>query len=173
MPNLKYKQKVRFAQTATATLASSTTETTLVSTGVGSVSLTKNSIAVGKTFKVSGAGVFSNTGTPTLDLKVKLGSVTVLDSGAITTVTTASNREFLFSGIITIRSIGASGTAFAQGTFTETLATGVSLNYPMSNAATVAVDTTANLAFNVTAQWGASSASNTISLTNLLIEELN
>jgi hypothetical protein len=173
MPYIKKANPIRFAQTATVTVASTAAETTLVGAGEGSLTLNAGSTLIGKTFKIKGAGIFSNTGTPTLDIKVKLGAVTLLDTGAITTVTTASGRLFLFEGIVTVRTVGASGTAFAQGLFVETLATGVSLNYPMVNASTSAIDTTAELAFNVTAQWGASSASNTISLTNLILEEVN
>lgn len=173
MPLIKNANPIRFAQTATVTVADTATETTLVGAGEGSLTLNANSTLVGKTFKIKGAGVFSNTGTPTLTLKIKLGAVTVLDTGAITTVTSASNRLFLFEGVITVRSVGASGTAFAQGTFTETATAGTGKLYPVANTSTVAVDTTANLAFNVTATWGAASASNTISLTNLVIEEVN
>jgi len=171
MPFLKKVNPIRFSQTATVTVASTASETTLVGAGEGSVSLTKNSTLVGKTFKVKGFGVFSNTGTPTLRIKVKLGSVTVLDSTAVTTTTGASNRLFEFEGYVTVRSVGGSGTAFAQGKLVEYASTAVL--FPMVNTSTVAVDTTANLAFDVTATWGASSSSNTISLTNLTIEEVN
>ena len=145
----------------------------IVSTGIGGVELLKNGFTVGKTYRVSGAGVFSNTGTPTLDIKVKLGSTAILDTGAITTVTTASNREFYFQGLITVTVLGSSGAVNAQGLFHETATTGAGKVYPMANAAAVTVNTTTNQTLSVTAQWGASSASNTITLTNLVLEELN
>ena len=173
MPLIKNPHPIRFAQTASVTVADTASETTIIGTGEGSLKLNANSTLAGKTFKIKGAGVFSNTSTPTLDIKIKLGSVTLLDTGAITTVTSASNRLFLFEGLVTVRSVGSSGTAFAQGTFTETATTGSGKLYPMANTSTSAVDTTANLAFNVTAQWGSASASNTITLTNLVIEEVN
>lgn len=173
MPFKKYADQVRFVQTATITVADTTAATTLLGAGEGSLTLLKNSTLAGKTFKIKGAGIFSNTGTPTLNVIVSLGGVAAFSTGAITTVTTASNRQFHFEGLITVRTVGASGTAIAQGEFTETLATGVSLNYPMVNTTTFAVDTTANLAFDVTATWGAASSSNTISLTNCIIEEVN
>lgn len=171
MPLIKNSNPVRFTQTASVTVANSTTETTLIGAGEGSVSLTKNSTLAGKTFKIKGYGVFSNTSTPTLRLKVKLGSVTVLDSTAVTTTTAASNRLFEFEGVITVRSVGSSGTSFGQGKLVEYASTGIL--FPMANTSTSAVDTTANLAFDVTAQWGSASASNTITLTNLVIEEVN
>lgn len=172
MSFVKTKQIVPFTQGASVTVASTASETTLVSsTGIGGVELLKNGFTVGKTYRVSGAGVFSNTGTPTLTLKVKFGSTVILSTGAVTTVTGATNREFTFSGLITVKSLGASGTASAQGSFVEYASTAVV--YPMTNSSTVTVDTTANQTVGVTAQWGASSASNTITLTNLVLEELN
>ena len=175
MSFVKTKQIVPYTQGASVTVDTTASETTLLSStgSVGGLLLLKNDFTVGKTYRVSGCGVFSNTGTPTLTVKVKLGSTDVLSTGAITTVTGASNREFSFSGLITVKSLGGSGTVNGQGIFVETLATGVSLNYPMTNASAVTVDTTANQTVNVTAQWSASSASNTITLTNFVLEELN
>jgi hypothetical protein len=170
MPFKKYADTIKFAQTATVTVADTTNETTLVGAGEGSLSVLKNSTLVGKTFKITGAGVYSNTGTPTLNLQVKLGAVAIAATGAVTTVTGASNRVFTFDILVTVRSVGGSGTAFAQGLLFENSTQKI---WPMGNTSTVAVDTTANLAFNVTATWGTGSASNTISLTNLAIVEVN
>lgn len=172
MSFLKTKQIVPFTQGASVTVASTASETTLVSsTGIGGVTLLKNGFVVGKTYRISGCGVFSNTGTPTLTIKVKFGSTAILSTGAVTTTTGASNREFTFSGLITVQSLGASGTVHGQGSLTEYASTPVV--FPMTNSAAVTVDTTANQTVGVTAQWGASSASNTITLTNLVLEELN
>lgn len=174
MSYLKLKQLVPFTQGASVTVATTASETTLVSTtGIGTPGLTASGFTVGKTYRVSGAGVFSNTGTPTLDIKVKFGSTAVLDTGAITTVTTASNRVFTFSGLLTIQSLGSTGTVLGQGIFNETATTGAGKAYPMGNSAAVTVDTTANQLVSVTATWGTSSSSNTITLTNLVLEELN
>mgnify|MGYP003340148971 CR=1 FL=1 len=174
MSFVKTKQIVPFTQGATVTVANTTTETTLVSTtGIGGVELIKNGFTVGKTYRVSGCGVFSNTGTPTLELKVKFGATVVLDSGAITTTTSASNREFYFTGLLTVTALGASGAVIGQGLFHETATSGSGKVYPLSNASAVTVDTTTNQTVNVTVTWGAASASNTITLTNFLLEELN
>lgn len=172
MSYVKTKQAANFTQAAAVTLADSAAETTLVSsTGTGALSIMKDSFAVGKTFRITAMGIYSNTGTPTLQLKVKLGAVTVLDSGAITTVTGASNRVFTLEGVITVYALGATGTVRGQGTITET--GGTTKVYGMATTAAGDVPTTANQALNITATWGAASASNTITLTNLIFEELN
>ncbi len=169
MPLIKTKQFADFTQAQAVTLANSTTETTLVGTGEGALTIQKNSLAVGKTFKISGKGFYSNTGTPSLTIKVKAGSTVLLTSGAITTTTGASNRGFSFEGVLTVYSLGSSGTLHGQGQVVEV----GSATTAMVNTSAVTVDTTANQALNVTAQWGAASASNTITLTNLVLEELN
>ncbi len=175
MSYLKTKQLVPYTQGASVTVATTAAETSLLSStgSIGGLQLLKSGFVVGKTYRVSGCGVFSNTGTPTLTVKVKFGTTAILSTGAITTVTSATDREFSFSGLITVKSLGGSGTVNGQGIFVETLATGVSLNYPMTNASAVTVDTTANQTVGVTAQWSASSSSNTITLTNFVLEELN
>lgn len=169
MPFLKTKQRVLFTQSEAVTLANSTTETTLVGTGEGSLTIQKNSLAVGKTFKVVARGYYSNTGTPTLTIKLKAGSTVLLTSGAITTTTSASNRAFVFNGLVTVYSLGASGTVRGQGEVSElgSAVTGI------ASTSTVTVDSTANNTLNLTAQWGAASSSNTITITNLVVEELN
>lgn len=169
MPFLKTKQRVDFTQSASVTVASTASETTLVGTGEGSLTIQKDSLAVGKTFRVTAFGYYSNTGTPTLNLKFKAGSTVLAETGAVTTATSASNRVFKFEAIVTIRSIGASGTALGQCDFADNAST-IALT---AQTSTATVDSTANNTLNLTATWGASSSSNTITCTNLVVEELN
>lgn len=169
MPLIKTKQPADFTQYQAVTVANSTSETTVVGSGEGALTIQKNSFAVGKTFKISGKGFYSNTGTPTLTLKVKAGSTVLLTSGAITTTTSASNRGFSFEGVLTVYSVGSSGTIHGQGEVVEV----GSAHTAMVNTSAVTLNTTANQALNVTVQWGAASASNTITITNLVLEELN
>jgi len=169
MPFLKTKLPADFTQYQAVTVANSTTETTVIGTGEGSLTFQKNSMAVGKTYKVTVKGFYSNTGTPTLTAKVKAGSTVLLSSGAITTTTGASNRGFSLDAILTVYSLGASGTIQGQGEVVEL----GSAHTAMVATSAVTVDTTANQALNVTVQWGTASASNTITITNVVVEELN
>ncbi len=169
MPLIKTKQKVDFTQSEAVTVASTASETTVVGTGEGSLTIQKNSAAVGKTFRVKATGYYSNTGTPTLTLKLKAGSTVLVSTGAITTATSASNRVFNYEAIVTVYTIGASGTVLGQCDFADNAST-IALT---ATTAAVTVDSTANQTLNVTAQWSASSASNTLTVTNLIVEELN
>lgn len=172
MAFVKAKQLSLYTQGAPVTVATSAAETTVISTtGSGGLEVLKNSMTVGKTYRIQLAGYYSNTGTPTLDLKVKFGTTVLLDTGVLTTATGATNREFMVDGLITVYTVGSSGAVRGQGLYlspTETI-----LVNPMINTSNVTVDTTANNTFNVTIQWGTSSSSNTITVTNLVIEELN
>lgn len=170
MPLIKTKQPILFTQAAAVTVANTTNETTVVSsTAEGTLTIQKNSTSVGKTFRVKARGYYSNTGTPTLTVKLKAGSTVLLTSGAITTTTAASNRAFEFEGEVTVYSLGSSGTVRGQGSVSEfgSAVTGI------ASTAAVTVDTTANQTLNITVQWGTASASNTITITNVVVEELN
>jgi hypothetical protein len=160
----QYLESSLFTQTATGTIANSTTETTISSTGVGTLTLPANFFVAGKTVRIKGHGFHSSTGSPTLNLKVKFGS-TVIDATGTHTMHNVTNGYFGFESMITCRTTGASGTVFAQGVFTD-----VNDLVSMGNTATITVNTTTTQAITITAQWGTANAGNTISLTNLVVE---
>jgi hypothetical protein len=158
-----------FAQTASVTVASTASETTLVGAGAGSATIPANAWYVGKTIRVRVSGYLSDTGTPTLTVKIKFGSTVILTTGAITLASGVSNVGWQIEGTITCRTVGGSGTVFAQGTFQYNN----SVPTNIVNTAAVTIDTTASQAVSATATWSASSASNTITATNLSIEAVN
>jgi hypothetical protein len=147
---------------AAATIASSTTETTLFGTLVGSKTFAAASFfVVGKKTPVEAWGVFGTTATPTGRFRLKLGATTIIDSTAITLPNTVTNMWWHFKGTITCRSVGASGTVIASGVVYYGAA-GTLLHMPMVATAAVTVDTTASQILDLTFQWGASDALNTI-----------
>lgn len=159
-----------FVQTASATIANSTTETAISSTGVGSLTLPANFFIIGRTIRITGRGFHSSTANPNITLKIKFGSTVMLTTGAVQSKN-GSTDSFVISGEITCRTTGASGAFMSQGQYLE-LHTGGAFE-GMKNTATVAVDTTTSQTITVTAQWGTANASNTITLTNLTVESLN
>jgi len=165
--NTQSLQGVVFTQTATASSANSTAENEITSTGVGTRSLAADFFVVGKTLRISGRGFHSSTASPTLNVRIKIGSNTICTTGAHTHHN-ATNGYFDFDVLVTCRSVGAGGTFFTQGNFTD-----ATDHVPMGNIATTSINTTVGHQVNVTAQWSAASASNTISLTNFTVEVLN
>jgi hypothetical protein len=161
-----------FTATADKTVANTASETSLVGTGVGTANTGTfggGFFVAGKTLRVRVRGYLSNTGTPTLNLIVKLGSVTICSTGAVATITGQSNAGFELVCDLTCRTTGASGTIIGEGMFSYGTANGTRL---VATAAAT-VDTTAAQLLDVTATWGTASSSNTITAATCTIEALN
>lgn len=138
--------------------------------------LPANWLYSGQVLRVSAAGRFSTTGTPTLLLGAYfggVGGVALATTGAVTTASGAANLTWTFRADIVVRSIGTSGTAMATG-YAAGLASATNIvQIPASAAAVATIDTTAAKALVLGAQWGTSSASNTVTCHSWLIEALN
>lgn len=160
-----------FGQTADQTIANSGAETTLLGSGAGSLTIPANSAAVGTSYRVLIRGKFG-TMTPvgTTQLKVKLGSTTVLDSGAVNALMANANTGFFeIEAVLTCRSTGGSGTFSGTviGRFAYT--TVAAHIYDSTSAGTV--DTTAAQAIDVTWTWGTANPANTITSTVCKVDE--
>ncbi len=115
---------------------------------------------VGKTVRLTLRGFLSSTGTPTLNIKVKFGTVQLVATGAVAQVGTPSNIGFVIEVDITCRSVGATGTLYAEGFFKY----GGNM-VPLTATAVATVDTTASKNLDVTATWGALNVGNTLTTT--------
>ena len=159
-----------FVQTASSTVANTITETTLVTTGAGSVILPAGFFVAGRTINFKMYGTIASVLTPTLRIKAKLGAVVVIDTTAATLLTITGTNLFTTEGKITCRTTGATGTVFGQGL--ALYYTGVSglAGISSPNTATSTIDTTVAQTLDITVQWGTASASNTITSTNLVLK---
>lgn len=165
---------VVFTQTADKTIANTTTETTLIGTGVGTVTLPANFFTVGKTIRFRFRGIISDTGTPTVQIKIKLGATTIADSGTVALIlSTLSNDYFEVEGGLTCRTTGATGTVISSGVMLYDKNANASNAIGIINTGTTTIDTTASQAFDVTFDWGTASASNTITSQIGTVEVLN
>lgn len=162
-----------FVGTTTVTVANTVTETSLTDGGIGSLTLPANFLTVGRAIRIVGAGYHSNVNGNTLRIRVKLGSTTLLDTGAQGT-TASTNDGFQLRAQIVCRSVGSSGTVMAQGEYKEYSGTPSSHDtFQLVNTSTTTVNTTISQAISITAEWGTASASNTISMAVCLVECLN
>ena len=165
-----FNSGILYVGTATVTVANSTTETSLLGTGVGSATLPANFAVVGRTIRVRSHGFISDTATPSSTIKIKLGAMTLVTSTG-TLPSGLSNAEVTFEFVFTFRSIGSSGTVIGQGISRITSGAFVSsASRALVMTAPATIDTTVANAMDVTYQWGTASASNTISMTNPIIE---
>jgi len=156
---------VFYAATAdAAAVANTTTATTCVGTGVGSLTFAAGALTAGKVLRVRGWGVVSSTGSPTLTLSLKIGAG-VLATAAVT-LAGVSGQPIAFEVLAIVRAGGGSGSAYGVGT----VATGTAAIAP--NAANASFDNSVSTAVDVQAQWSAASVSNTFTCKGLVAEIL-
>jgi hypothetical protein len=161
---------VIFTQTATATVSNTATETTLVSTGVGTVTLPANFLVAGRTIRVTVGGQYADanaTGHSTT-IRLKVGGTT-FESG-LSTASVASH-DWSATAIFTCRTTGSSGTGIG-------VVYGGGSNvfgFPpvFISAGSITINTTGTLAIDATAQWSGTNVGESISATNVVIEALN
>jgi len=156
-----------FTQTSSVTVANTVTETTLVGTGIGTVTLPANYGQTGKSLMLEGFGYHSAAAVPTIRIRVYKGTTLLLDTG-VGNSGNSTNALIQIRAQITWRS---TTTVSAQGFYQEE-GTGTPNNFQMVNTAPITVNTTAE-ALNITVTWGTASASNSITLSNLTIRESN
>ena len=154
-----------FTSTASSTLVSSTAETSIVGTGSGTKTTPINYFTVGQTLVIEATGFYSSAAVDTLTVKIKAGSTVIASTGAVA-YGALTNKVFTIRALITCRTTGASGT-FIVNTLYETAGSAlIPQDSPMLNTTTVTLDTTATQVWDLTGQWSANSASDTITGTN-------
>lgn len=154
-----------FTQTGNSpTVSATTTESSIIDGGVGSISIPANGFSVGDTFMVVIAGTFSADNNEGLRLRVKAGSTVLADSGA-STVPGASDDVFKITLYFTVRQIGGAGTAsivtvgdFAYLKESNNLFEGFAFNTVNDTT----FDTTTSNTLDVTVEWATSSTGNSI-----------
>ena len=154
-----------FAQTANSTIITNTTvETSLINGGVGTLTVPANGFSVGDSFRAVFGGLLTATNNQTIRVRVKAGSVILLDSGA-QPITNITNNVFTFNVDFTIRQLGAAGVAsiVTLGGFhyTKTV-NGVVEGFAFNSVNSTTFNTTISNTLDVTVQWGAASTGNSI-----------
>ncbi len=150
------------------TVANTTAQTTLMSTGAGSATIAANAMAVGSVVRVKAYGpTLNSTGAGvTLFLRIKFGSTQVGFIDATTVATNATGwvveADIMISGSTTCRQ----GTDFKA--FTSNGYTVARINSNSSSG----LDLTVSNAVDLTAAWGTANASNTITCDMVTIELL-
>jgi hypothetical protein len=154
-----------FAQTANSTIITNTTvETSLINGGVGTLTVPANGFSVGDSFRGVFGGLVTATNNQTITVRVKAGSVILLDSGA-QPITNITNNVFTFNVDFTIRQLGAAGVAsiVTLGGFhyTKTV-NGAVEGFAFNSVNSTTFNTTISNTLDVTVQWGAASTGNSI-----------
>lgn len=158
-----------YAAAATATVANTTVETTLIGAGAGSLTIPANFLTVGRMVRVSAIGVHSASGNPSIRVRAYLSAAVVLDTGLVSSGN-STNATWEMRGFITCYSVGGTGSVYAQGFYEEDIST--QSPFGMANTSPVTINTTTALTFNLTAQWGTASVGNSDVCSNFLLEAL-
>ena len=159
-------------------VSNTTTETSLFTGATASSGATRTieagSAAAGTVYHLILDAPYTTTGTPTLRIKIKLGSNIVGDTTAFNATTGTANGRSFVEAYIFVDSVGSSGSArtemfgnlfpAASGTATPAFFAG--------SVGAVTVDFTASQTVDVTVQWGTASASNTITMQRASIERI-
>lgn len=141
--------------------------------------LPANLLEIGSEIEIEASGQFSTTGTPTLLLGVYYGGIAGVALAASSAITTGSAAaawpwQLRYRGIV--RTIGTAGTINGQGRlYLGTSLTAFTVRpIPETLAArTVTIDTTTAKSVTVGAQWGTSSASNTLTVNDISVKLVN
>jgi hypothetical protein len=155
-----------YAQTANSTTVTNTTaETTIIGTGVGSLSVPANGFSVGDSFRAIFGGVINAGNNQTIRIRMRTGAVLLLDSGLQNLGSAVTNDVWSLNVDFTIRQIGAAGVAsiVSLGGFHYTKTNNASVQgfgFNVVNSTTF--NTTISNTLDVTVEWGAASTGNNI-----------
>jgi hypothetical protein len=165
-----------FAQTANSVPVTATAvESSLIGSGVGTLSVPANAFSVGDSFDANFTGVISAVGTATLEIRVKtLSGALLMDTGII--AMDATTAKIWTLGLqFTIRQIGTTGVASISsgGLFSYIKNSGTQFEgFTLSTVNTTTFDTTINNTLVVTAQWNTNNAGNSIFSRNFVLNKI-
>ena len=154
-----------YTQTAASTpVINTTTETSLLDGGVGTLTVPANGFKVGDSFHAILTGYISSVNNHTLRIRIKTDGIVLADTGVITMAAT-TNRHWKLEVYFTVRTLGASGVASIAtgGTFMYTK--NASTNFEGANFSTettTGFDTTISNTLSITAQWGQTNTGDSI-----------
>jgi len=164
-----------FSQTVDGPLVANTiVESSLIGTGVGTLSVPANGFQVGDSFHAKLLGHISCNSASTIRFKIKSGLVILADTGVIT-LNTATNKHWEMNVYFTIRTLGAATVASiaSGGIFSYIKNSGNNFegtNFSIVNNTTF--DTTVNNTLDVTAKWGAANVADSIYSEICILEKI-
>jgi hypothetical protein len=154
-----------YAQTASSTpITNTTTETSLLDGGVGTLSVPANTFKVGDSFHAILSGHISSVNNHTLRIRIKSNGTTLADTGSIT-MAGSTNKHWKLEVYFTVRVLGGSGTAkiAAGGTFMYTKdASNAFEGTNFSTETSTGFNTTVGNTLVITAQWGTANTGDSI-----------
>lgn len=164
-----------YAQTALGTnIAATTIETSLIGTGVGTLTVPANAFSVGDSFTAKMCGSLSCANSETLHIRVKSDGNVIIDAGVFT-LNITTNKYFELALDFTVTKLGIAGVAelFANGQFSYNK--NANSNIDGNNFGLIdntVFDTTVTNTLTITAQWGSSNINNSIQSQNFVLQKI-
>jgi hypothetical protein len=161
-----------YAQTALGTaITNTTTETSMVGTGVGSLTVPANFFKVGDSFALKMCGNLSSASNETIHVRIKSNGIVIGDLGVFQMKIT-TNKYFELIVDFTVTKIGAAGVAelFVNGQYSYNHnAAGEIAGNNFALISNTTFDTTVSNTLTVTGQWGLANINNSIQSQNFVL----
>jgi hypothetical protein len=164
-----------YAQTSLGTLITNTTvETSLIGTGVGTLTVPANGFNIGDSFTAKICGSLSCANNETMRVRIKSNGNVIADAGVFQMKIT-TNKFFELIIEFTVTKIGGLGVAelFVNGQYSYNQNANTQLdgvNFALISNTTF--DTTVDNVLSITAQWGASNVANKIQSQNFVLTKV-
>lgn len=154
-----------FAQTGNSiTVSGTTTESTLIDGGVGTLTVPANGFKVGDSFRADFGGLLSSKNGDDIRIRIKANSVILSDSG-LQNMSASIDDVWQLSVNFTIRNIGAAGVAsiVSLGVFhTTKQSNGTQGGFAFNTINNTTFDTTISNVLDVTVQFSSNDHANKI-----------
>lgn len=155
-----------FSQTGNSTIITNTTvESSLINGGVGTLTVPANGFSVGDSFRAIMGGAMNAANNQTIRIRVKAGSIVLLDSGPQNLGSSVINDVWSLNVDFTIRQIGTAGVAsiVSLGSFHYTKTNNASVQgFGFNVINNTTFNTTVSNTLDITVQWGAANTGNNI-----------
>jgi hypothetical protein len=162
-----------FVSTNIATVSNTTSESTLIGKGLGTLTLPANFFKTGRSIRMTAAGYYSTAVTaPSIRIQIKKGSTVILDTAAKTpTIGSIAQDNWDVTAVITATT-PTQVRANSKFNHLESLTTvGNDIRWDMQNGGGISINSTAE-AMDMTVTFGTGSISNSMICTNFMIEAL-
>jgi len=143
-----------YSQTVQSATITGTTETSVIGTGVGSLTIPANAFRVGDSFHGKIGGIISGTANgDNITLRIKSDGTVLASTGAFTLdTTTAPGEGWEMELDFTIQTLGATGSICTNGNFAYTKSNDKKVNgYVFQDVQPI--DTTASNILDITVEW--------------------
>ena len=167
MTYLPFKLFGLYAQTVqSATVTNTTTETSIIGSGVGGLTVSPNVFQVGDSYHGKVGGVISNQNGDEITIRIKTGT-TILATTGLITLERATTQGWECELDFTIAAIGSTGTICTNGNFAYNRNTGSLEGFVFQDVQPL--DTTVANSLDITVEWNQAKTQDQIYSANFVL----